>query len=69
MTKNWLVSGKLAKKPSKLSRERDPVRVRMSSGCPRSAGKPRVPSLVVDQGMNSMEVGEEGEKEFVDWFV
>jgi hypothetical protein len=39
---------------------RDPVRARTSPGCPRSAGEPRVPSLVVDQGMNSMEV--EGEE-------
>jgi hypothetical protein len=28
----------------------------MSSGCPRSAGEPRAPSLVVDKGMNIMEV-------------
>jgi hypothetical protein len=38
----------------------DPVRARTSPGCPRSAGKPRAPSLVVDQGMNNMEV--EGEE-------
>jgi hypothetical protein len=32
----------------------------MSPGCPRLAGKPRTLFLVVDQGMNSMEV--EGEE-------
>ena len=47
---------------------RDPVGARTSSGCPRSADKPRAPSLVVDQGMNSIKVGEEGKREFVDWF-
>jgi hypothetical protein len=41
---------------------RDPVRARTSPGCPRSAGKPRAPSLVVDQGMNNMEVGEESKR-------
>jgi len=43
----------------------------MSVGRPRSVGKPRVPSLVVDQGMNNMEVGEEEKRGkclcFVDW--
>jgi hypothetical protein len=44
-------------------------------GCPRSAGEPRAPCLVVDQGMNIMEV--EGDKKrgkksrliclYVDW--
>jgi hypothetical protein len=32
----------------------------MSPGCPRLAGKPRTSSLVMDQGMNNMEV--EGEE-------
>jgi hypothetical protein len=59
VTKNRLVLGKLAKKPSKLLPGRDPVRARTSLGCPRLAGKPRTLSLVMDQEMNSLEV--EGE--------
>jgi hypothetical protein len=47
---------------SKLSPERDPIRARTSLDCPRSAGKPRAPSLVVDQGMNNMEVEGEGRR-------
>jgi len=43
----------------KLSLGRDTIRARMSAGCPRSADKPRAPSLVVDQEMNNMEVEEE----------
>ena len=39
-----------------------PVRARISLGCPRSASKPRAPSLVVDQGMNNKEVEEEGRR-------
>jgi hypothetical protein len=66
-------------KPTKdnqsCSPRRDPVRARTSSGCPKSADEPRAPSLVMDQGMNSMEV--EGEEKrgkrsrlvclYVDW--
>jgi hypothetical protein len=57
--KNRLVFKQLAKEPPKLLPGRDPVRARTSPGCPRSAGESRTPSLVVDQGMNSMEVEEE----------
>jgi hypothetical protein len=35
---------------------------RTTPGCPRSAVKPRALSLVMDQGMNSMEVGEESKR-------
>jgi hypothetical protein len=60
--KNRLVSSKLAKEPPKLSLGRDPVRARTSPGCPRPVGKPKAPSLVVNQGMNIMEVGEESKR-------
>jgi hypothetical protein len=63
LMKNQLVSRRISKKkPSKLSSGRDSVRARTSSGCPKLAGKPSAPSLVVDQGMNSMEVREEGKR-------
>ena len=42
---------------------RDPVRARTSPGCPRSAGKPRAPSLLMDQVMNIIRVGEEGKRD------
>ena len=62
--------GKLAKEPSKLSHERDPVGV---VGLPRLASKPRTSSLVVG---SSDEQQHEVEREFiqgkkrerVDWF-
>jgi hypothetical protein len=38
---------KIAIEPSKLLFGRDPVRARTSAGCPDSATKPRVPSLVI----------------------
>jgi hypothetical protein len=56
------ITSKLAKELPKLSPGRDPIRARTSPGCPRSAGKPRAPSLVVDQGMNNMEIGEESKR-------
>jgi hypothetical protein len=43
----WLVFGKLANKPLKLSPRTDPVSAWTSSGCPRPTGEPRAPSLVV----------------------
>jgi len=46
----------------KLSLERDPVRARMSPGCPRSAGKPRVPSLVIGSRDEQHGVGEEDQR-------
>jgi hypothetical protein len=54
------------KKLLKLSSGREPVWARMLSGCPRSAGKPRAPSLVVGAGMNNMGVGKEGKRVVID---
>jgi hypothetical protein len=62
VTKNRLVFRQTSKEPSNLSPGRDPVRARMSSGCPRLADKPKASSLVVNQWMNSIEVEEEGRR-------
>jgi hypothetical protein len=45
--KNQLVSGQLAKKPSKLSSGRDTIMARTSPGRPRMTVKPRASSLIV----------------------
>jgi hypothetical protein len=60
VTKNRLVFRQTSKETVEALVREDPVRARTSPGCPRLAGKHRTSSLVVDQGMNNMEV--EGEE-------
>jgi hypothetical protein len=46
--KNQLVFRQTSKEPIKTLTQNEPVRARMSPGCPRSADKPRASSLVMD---------------------
>jgi hypothetical protein len=61
VTKNRLVFRQTSKEIAEAL-----AKARMSPDCPRLAGKPRASSLVVDQGMNSMEVEEEGKRVGID---
>jgi hypothetical protein len=54
--KNRLVFRQTSKETIEALVRKGPVRARTSLGCPRLVGKPRTSSLVVDQGMNNMEV-------------
>ena len=64
--KNWLVFRQTSKETVEALAREGPVRARTSPGCPRLAGKPRAPSLVVESRDEQHGVGEEGKRVGVD---